>query len=85
VQDAAGEGQVVADFEPLPTPLNAAALGHVLQLAAQDPGLIGASIEFVPAEPAPPAAAGGLPRERLARLLAIALTSDPATNPGGLF
>jgi len=77
--------QLVADFQAIPTDLNAPKLAHLRQLADQDPGLLGCSIEFVPAPLAPAANPAGLPHERLAELLAIAITSDPAVNLGGLF
>lgn len=76
--------QAVADLHWQPTPLNAPAIAHLLSLARAAPHLVGASVEFTPAPAAPPENPLGYPHERLAQLLAIALTSDPACNPGGL-
>lgn len=79
----------VANLHLLSTPANAAACGHLARVAAQDPALLGASLEFRPGPPAPPDTRLGnrraLPHERLGTLLAVALTSDPACNPNGLF
>jgi hypothetical protein len=80
----------VADLLLMPTAATQTACLHLTQMATADPGLLGASLEFLPAAPAPPAspaASGnrrGLPHERLGTLLAVAITSDPACNPHGL-
>lgn len=77
--------QLKADFVPLETAANRAALDHLRQFAAHAPSQLGASLEFFPAAPAPPENPLRLPHERLAELVAIAFTSDPACNPAGLF
>jgi hypothetical protein len=81
--------QAVADLEFVRTPENEGAIGHVVALATADPALIGASVEFLPGTPRVATTTGpgnprGLPLETLHRLLAVALTSDPASNPAGL-
>jgi hypothetical protein len=80
--------QAVADLEFVPTAANQAGIQHVLALAASDPRLMGASVEFLPGTPraGTPTANNprGLPLETLVQLLAVAITSDPASNPDGL-
>lgn len=77
--------KATGDLVFIETAHNATQIDHVRQFAQKAPHLIGLSIEFRYGNERPANNEYGLPHETLEELLAIAITSDPAANPDGLF